>query len=1432
MNIIKNRKNVVLIAVLFAISTFSAMAQNAGGSMAEQLGFVNLDFADSSCWVNTNIRTYQKDIVDDEVYGLQEVKGWTIQKGGEATAGGTFPYATPYYMASQGLALPTKGPDGKAEGGMMGVVACWDATAQYTQPVTLPAGFYTFTFYVYNNAGTTEIVKNLIGFITDSGKEYLASSLTYPVKEWTTETISFILPQETSGYLSIGFKSVNKGSPYMPKLFIDRVEVEADTNLVYVDGISLSTNSLSLVSGDEVAVEAFVSPDNATVKTVSWSSSDESVASVDANGVVKAHSIGTATITATADGGKGIYATIEVEVKKNEKLAAAFVINEIQTANIDMYIDKAFCYGGWIEIYNSTDHSAYLGGMYLSEDRNNLKQWRIPNDYGSIAPKSFKIISFDHNNDNGDAVDGYFGPTAYMQANFKLNYDGGEIFISDEDGNLITEMEYPVAIPRTSFARTTDGGNDWGYTATPTREASNNGQTYLGVDDRLAAPEITPNGQFFTGTLSINMSYPAGTTLMYTTDGSTPTLTNGYKANGNRINIKNTQTYRFRLFADGKLPSPVVTRSYIYKDRNYYMPILSVVTDNANLYDNEIGVYTRGTNGRSGLGQGSPCNWNMDWDRPVNVEFIDEEGNTLINQESDFAMCGGWSRGWTPHSFKLKADKLYEGKNSFDAPIFDSKPYIKSRVLQVRNGGNDNSCRIIDASIQEIIRRSGIYVDCQAWRPVHNFVNGQYMGMLNIREPNNKSFAYSNYGIDTDSLDQFELAGGFIMKTGTMDAYNQWKTLSAKCADDEIYDQICEIVDIDEYINYMAIECYLGGNDWVNNNNNTKGFRANDGKFHFVIFDLDQVFSDNNLLANMSSYSGNSVAQIFVNMMKNKRFCKQFTDAYCLVAGSVFEQNRSYEIVQEMANYIESALQLENKSPWGSANNVKNNLTTNRANTMISKLKSYSPLGLAGKTSQKIKLSANIDEARLSLNDLPIPTNKFNGTLFAPIHVKAEAPAGYEFAGWYIQGASKETTIFPMDDTWKYYDQGSLDGKNWQTETYYDTSWKSGKAALGYAGDYTINTTISYGSDGNNKRPTYYFRKKFTISDNFRDANTVTLNYNVDDGFIIYVNGKEAGRYLMPSGTVSYNSYASTYNQQPEGSMTLDKSLFRVGSNVIAVEVHNNSATSSDIRWNASLTFTSNSSRDDLFSADEEIDIPSGNYTLCAVYDPLSDAEMLALNSKPIMINEVSAGNSIYVNEYFKRNDWIELYNTTDEPIDVAGMYISDKVSKPQKYQIPSGDSNISTVVPAHGFLVVWADKLDPLNQIHTAFNLANEDGEAVVITSADGEWADTLIYNAHTGVQTVGRYPDGAGPVYIFNRPTIGSSNMMDTFAQFLMDTTDHTAPIDASIHGVKAEGDVVRTEYFTTSGVRIGQPLHGVYIVRYTYRNGSVITKKIFEK
>ena len=973
----------------------------------------------------------------------------------------------------------------------------------------------------------------------------------------------------------------------------DNFTLEYYGELVKVSSIEITAETKELIVGEYWQLKPNVQPVNATISWVSWSSDNEKVITVDSEGIIHAVGEGTATITATATDGSGVKGSITLSVKHNKATPGSLIINEIMVSNVDQFFSPAFNFDGFVELYNPTDRSVELEGLLISDPTNGEGPWRIPAGAGIVPAKGFDIIWFDSN-------DGY-----EWNAPFKLDVDGGSIRIADASGNVLAEEAYPAGMERVSYARTQDGAGEWGLTGTPTPYESNNNATF--ATEQLEAPVVDQPSKLFTGTVAVKVTIPAGCTLRYTTDGTLPTLTRGETSSTGRFNVKETTCYRFRLFADGKLPSRVTTRSYIYRDADYTLPIVSVVTDFSFLYDTEVGIMTTGPNGRPGNGQSTKCNWNMNWERPANFSYLNADGEMVFNQDVNLEMCGGWSRAWSPHSFKIKGNKELGGDKNLLYPFFDQKPYIRNRTLQIRNGGNDNYCRIKDASLQYIVQTSGIDMDCQSYQPVHEFINDWYVGVLNMREPNNKHYVYANYGWDEDEIDQFEMSpdSGYVQKCGTPDAFLELvDVLSPDAANPDTYAEICRRLDIDEYANYMAIELYLGSDDWPRNN--LKGFRHRDnGKFRFVLYDLDAAFNSNdpfNAFMNKEIWTFDQLyptslgrirdqirfVTLFKNMLQNADFRRRFIDAYCIVGGSVFEKTRAYQIVNDMVNRVEADMSIAWDSPNSTANSVKTNLGS-RLTTATNALKNFTTFGIKNTTTQSVTLNSDTEGATLFINEQKIPTGKFSGRLFAPVKLRAQAPAGYVFQGWLNNGVVKFT--------------------------------------------------------------------------------------------------------------------------------------------------------------------------------DEEITMPTGTVILTASFRVMTDDERTAAGITPVRINEVSAANDSYIDENGKKGDWVELYNTTDKAIDVEGMYLTDNLDKPEKYQITKGNTKANTVIPAHGYLIIWCDKRETTDRgLHASFKIS-DDGGSMALMAADKSWKDVMDYCAHDSKVTVGRFPDGTADVYKMNVPTIGAKNIKTSY-------------------------------------------------------------------
>ena len=855
------------------------------------------------------------------------------------------------------------------------------------------------------------------------------------------------------------------------------------------------------------------------------------------------------------------------------------------------------------------------------------------------------------------------------------------------------------------------------------------------------------------------------------------------RSDDGKFTVDGTKNYVFRLFQEGYLPSVPVTRSYIQTYNEYTIPVVSIVGDERYFTDPMWGIDIKGQNGIPGNGDDDqPKNWNQPWDRPVNFSYISPTDGMLFNQDVNVSISGGWTRSSSPRSMKLKSNKVFDGLNHLDYVFFPQKPYIRSKTLLVRNGGNDvySGSRFMDPALTTIIQRSGIDLDVQSFVQVVEYVNGKFKGVLNLREPNNDKFVYANFGYDDEEIDMFENS---TFKNGTAEVYERLVGLSEHINDAGVYEEVKTMLDIDEFTNYMAAELYIGNDDWPENN--VKAYRSQkDGRFRFVCFDLDYALNEwGRSLATLNDYEWVDMVKLFLNLLQHDEFRRKFIDTFCIMGGSVFERERATAIVDELADAMRPMSQYDGKLPDNSANKIKNKLK-NRVEDMTSQLQQYAPMQLGGARKQSVQLSTDTEGATLTINDIKVPYASFDGRLFAPVTLEATAPVGYTFAGWKKSSASL-TTIVNNNANWRYYDKGEA-AEGWQGADFDDSTWTLGEAPLGYApNDYAmsdiITTAISYGDNDQEKHPTTYFRHTVNLSKSPTDKDYFVMNYQVDDGFVIYVNGTEAGRVNMRQGEVNYNSFSQTYagDMPMEGAIELPVALFHKGSNVLAIEVHNTSLTSSDLFWAADLQTTVSDGEEEYVSMEPVIDLPDdAKVSLVATFTPMTEEELAANHVLPVRINEVSAANGIYMNEYFKRNDWVELYNTTDQPIDVAGMYLSDNPKKPTKYQIPSqsanddsesttvgGDLQSPTIIPAHGYLIIWCDNLDPLSQLHASFKLDADSGE-VLLTAADGSWSDHFVYTKLSDDETAGRYPDGADDVYVMNIPTIAKANIMSSYA------------------------------------------------------------------
>ena len=148
-------------------------------------------------------------------------------------------------------------------------------------------------------------------------------------------------------------------------------------------------------------------------------------------------------------------------------------------------------------------------------------------------------------------------------------------------------------------------------------------------------------------------------------------------------------------------------------------------------------------------------------------------------------------------------------------------------------------------------------------------------------------------------------------------------------------------------------------------------------------------------------------------------------------------------------------------------------------------------------------------------------------------------------------------TIIYASDTWSYFPGATNPGTQWKDMNFDDNSWPQGPGGIGFE-DGDDNTVISWA-------PSLFMRIKFTVQD-LSKISSVLFHIDYDDGFIAYINGTEIARAGINGNPPAYDAYASNHEAEgiPRG-YSVDKSVLLNGQNILAIEVHNTSATSSDM---------------------------------------------------------------------------------------------------------------------------------------------------------------------------------------------------------------------------------------------------------------------------
>ncbi len=519
----------------------------------------------------------------------------------------------------------------------------------------------------------------------------------------------------------------------------------------------------------------------------------------------------------------------------------------------------------WAEIYNASAVSVDLSGYGLSDDAARPRRWQFP--AGTVlAPGQYLGVFFS----------GLTGksPSGAIHADFRLAVEGGYgVTLATPAGEIFDRVPMPEQFTDVSYGRVS-GQSGFRYLGSPSPGGANGGEVY---DGKTRMPEASVPGGVKAEPVTVELTVPEGARVYYTLDSTAPDESDARYTGPIRISA--TAVLRARAFRDGMLPSYIETETYLF-GVSHDLRVVSLVCEPYDLFDETNGLYMRGPNASSTFPYTGANFWRTD-EIEGHIEMYALDGSQMFSQGCGVRLHGQYSRAEKQKAFKIIARSEYAGMNRFHARIFENRPYEEYQSFLLRGSGQDgDKTRMRDSVLQRLAANTSVMYQETELAVV--YINGRYWGHYNIRERINKHSIcqFENWEGDEDKIDLIK-ANSREMQ-GSNDTYAEMLTWVKKngIPNDQALEAVGEVIDLQNYIEYHAIEIFVGNGDTLNVKRYRNG--SADGKWRYCLFDLDWAFFvDTNSIGRWlepggmgtNKYTDNA---LFIALMKNATFRDRF----------------------------------------------------------------------------------------------------------------------------------------------------------------------------------------------------------------------------------------------------------------------------------------------------------------------------------------------------------------------------------------------------------------------------------------------------------------------------------------------------------------------------------------------------------------------------
>lgn len=733
-------------------------------------------------------------------------------------------------------------------------------------------------------------------------------------------------------------------------------------------------------------------------------------------------------------------------------------INEFMASNAATIADEDGDYPDWIELYNAGSSTLNLEGYGLSDDPAQPYRWVFPQQ--SIGPNQFMLI-FASGKDR--RLTGQ-----PLHTNFSISAAGETLLLSGPSGQRI-DSTAPVALQTDiSYGRLLNNPETWKFFK-PSSPGGANAASGYGL--LLNAPVFSHESGFYTAPLQLSISgVQSGAQLVYSMDGSEPGLQDSVYSQPITIQARagepNTismiptnnnpdpgppyyegwqpplgEVFKINVIRARQLhpdapPGPIITNSFLIDpvgNQRYSLPMFSLVTDAANLFDPEIGIYVAGNH--NNFFQDGP-----EWERPASLSLIENNGSVGFNQDIGIRTHGNTTRSRPRKSLRINARSEY-GNNWIDYRLFPDKNTASFKRFILRNSGNDWDQAIFrDALLQSLMRN--MMVERQFYRPAVVFINGEYWGIHNVRDRYDEHYIFTKFGLAEHEITIMENNAQY--KFGNQAGVSHYTTMRSfvsgnNLALDQHYATLQTMIDAESFTDFQIAHIYAMNTDWPGNNTLywryiRDGYDADamfrDGRWRWMLLDMDFGFGLNfnyvpgvgsgashNTLAFALAANGPSWPNppwstfLLRNLIKNEQYKQHFINRFCDLLNTDLRPERVVAAIDSVQNLLQPEMQEHinrwrrptSMSSWLSNVQVMRSFALVRASYMRHYIKAQFNLGNAVELTVKNDFP---ERGSVKINSVESNIQIWKGQYFPqiPLRFTAIPKPGFRFVGW--EGAS------------------------------------------------------------------------------------------------------------------------------------------------------------------------------------------------------------------------------------------------------------------------------------------------------------------------------------------------------------------------------------------------------------------------------------------